>query len=125
MRTCVLNRRPSSAASHVLYEMVTEGRAALAQAKMLRGAAAGAAQAERSLPAAGSASQNSAKALLLPWQSVKGGGCSGFAGGSSANSGKAMKEEPCGKGVGRQPSETAEQLRVEKGSNKTGGIARE
>jgi hypothetical protein len=94
MRTCVLNRLPPAAASHVLYEMVTEGLAALAQARMLRGAADGAAQAERSLPATGSASQNSAKALLLPWQREKGDGCSGFAGGSRANSGKAMKEEP-------------------------------
>ena len=89
----MLNKRPSSAASHVLYEMATSGERALAHDRMLKGEGEAAVRHMES-PSAGIFSQNSAKADLLLGHKLKGDGCSGWGGGRRENSGKAMKTEP-------------------------------
>ncbi len=98
--TCVLYKRPVVEASQVLYEIATEGWLLLAHDKMLSGEGEAALQGARESSAPGNVSQNSANAVLLLRQRLKGWGLSGVAGGSRENSGKVIKDEPCCSGSG-------------------------
>ncbi len=66
----------------------------LAHDKMLSGEEEAALHGARESSAPGNVSQNSAKIVLLLRQKMKGWCFSGMTGGSSENSGKAMKDEP-------------------------------
>ncbi len=79
--------------------MVAEGCILLAHDRILRGADIEelSQKASPSLQglATGNDSQNSAKAVLLSRQRLKGKGCKEEEGGSRENSGNTMKDEPC------------------------------